>query len=335
MSDFIKNRYELMFYVACANGNPNGDPDMDNSPRIDPDTGIGLISDAAIKRRIRNYVQMAHGDEDGMDIIIKQQTNINRFIAVAKDAAGVKLDDKSKAAVAAGAEMACQKFFDVRAFGAVMSTGPNAGQVRGPVQVCFGQSIDPIQPIQTAITRMACAENIKGDQSVAAYEEYEMKADESKLRTIGRKYYIPFGLYEVRVFISANLARETGFSDKDFNTLCEAIMGMYEHDHSSSKGEMAVVGPLIIFKHIGLSDPVHNPEENEKSAILGCAPAHKLFELVNVSRKPDIEVARSYKDYDASINLSAVPRGVEVGFFDGFNFSWGEIPSDETWLKAE
>ena len=243
----IQNRYEFMYYVACTNANPNGDPDMGNMPRIDPQTMQGFITDGATKRRIRNYVELAHRGEPGMNIIVQQATNINRHIAEAKRAAGVEECAKAKEAVYAGRKKACELFYDVRTFGAVMSTGPNAGQVRGPVQITYGKSLDAVLPLDISITRMAVADKVKNGATVEDYAAWEQEQSEDKLHTMGRKQIIPFGLYEVRGFVSANLAEETGFDDEDLNVLFEAILNMYEHDHSASKGEMAVVSPLIIF----------------------------------------------------------------------------------------
>ena len=250
----IQNRYEFIYYVACSNCNPNGDPDMGNTPRIDPQTMQGYITDGATKRRIRNYVELAYRDKPGMGIIIQQATNINRHIAEAKRAAGVEDCAKAKEAVYAGRKKACELFYDVRAFGAVMSTGPNAGQVRGPVQITFGKSLDPVLPLDISITRMAVADKVKDGAVVEDYMAWEEAQSEDKLRTMGRKQIIPFGLYEVRGFVSANLAEETGFDEEDLNVLFESILNMYEHDRSASKGEMAVVSPLIIFKHVRESD---------------------------------------------------------------------------------
>ncbi|MCI5556387.1 type I-C CRISPR-associated protein Cas7/Csd2 [bacterium] len=325
----IQNRYEFMYYLSCTNANPNGDPDMGNMPRIDPETMKGYITDVATKRRIRNYVQLAHGEEPGMNLIIQQSTNINRHIAEAKRAAGME-GAKDKNSVYAGRKKACELFYDVRTFGAVMSTGPNAGQVRGPVQITFGTSLDPIQPIDLSITRMATAENIK-DGTVEDYQKAEQETPEDKLRTMGRKQVIPFGLYEIRGFISANLAAETGFDDNDLNILFEAILNMYEHDRSASKGEMEVVSPLILFKHVGTDT---DAAQRVRQAKLGCAPAHKLFELVHVQKKPEVKYPRSYRDYLASIRLDNVPRGVEVGFKeDAFSpVVWNELPADESWF---
>lgn len=327
----IQNRYEFVYYVACTNANPNGDPDMGNAPRIDPQTMQGFITDVAIKRRIRNYIQTAYAGQPGMNIIVQQSTNLNRHIAEAKRAAGVEDCAKEKEAVYAGRKKACELFFDVRTFGAVMSTGPNAGQVRGPVQIAFGKSLDPVLPMDISITRTAVAETIK-DGKVEDYLKMEAETAEDKLRTMGRKQLIPFGLYEIRGFISANLAAETGFDDDDLQALFEAILNMYEHDHSASKGEMSVVSPLIIFKHVGNdSDAV----QRVRQAKLGCAPAHKLFELVHVQKKADVEFARSYRDYDAVVSVDNVPSGVEIGFqsnpYDPI--CWGALPDGEDWLQ--
>lgn len=326
----IQNRYEFVYYVACTNANPNGDPDMGNAPRIDPQTMQGFITDVAIKRRIRNYIQTAYAGQPGMNIIVQQSTNLNRHIAEAKRAAGVEDCAKEKEAVYAGRKKACELFFDVRTFGAVMSTGPNAGQVRGPVQIAFGKSLDPVLPMDISITRTAVAETIK-DGKVEDYLKMEAETAEDKLRTMGRKQLIPFGLYEIRGFISANLAAETGFDDDDLQALFEAILNMYEHDHSASKGEMSVVSPLIIFKHVGNdSDAV----QRVRQAKLGCAPAHKLFELVHVQKKADVEFARSYRDYDAVVSVDNVPSGVEIGFQSNpyGPICWGALPDGEDWL---
>lgn len=327
----IQNRYEFVYYVACTNANPNGDPDMGNAPRIDPQTMQGFITDVAIKRRIRNYIQTAYAGQPGMNIIVQQSTNLNRHIAEAKRAAGVEDCAKEKEAVYAGRKKACELFFDVRTFGAVMSTGPNAGQVRGPVQIAFGKSLDPVLPMDISITRTAVAETIK-DGKVEDYLKMEAETAEDKLRAMGRKQLIPFGLYEIRGFISANLAAETGFDDDDLQALFEAILNMYEHDHSASKGEMSVVSPLIIFKHVGTdSDAV----QRVRQAKLGCAPAHKLFELVHVQKKADVEFARSYRDYDAVVSVDNVPSGVEIGFQSNpyGPICWGALPDGEDWLQ--
>ena len=266
-----------------------------------------------------------------MNIIIQQATNINRHIAEAKRAAGVDDCAKAKDAVYAGRKKACELFYDVRTFGAVMSTGPNAGQVRGPVQITYGKSLDAVLPLDISITRMAVADKVKDGATVEEYIAWEEAQPEDKLRTMGRRQMIPFGLYEVRGFISANLAEETGFDEEDLNVLFEAIMNMYEHDRSASKGEMEVVSPLIIFKHVGTdSDPV----QRVRQAKLGCAPAHRLFDLVKVSKKDTVAYPRSYRDYDAAVRLDKVPQGVQIGFkSDAFSpVIWDELPEVEDWF---
>lgn len=326
----IKNRYEFMYYLACTNANPNGDPDMGNTPRIDPQTMHGFITDVATKRRIRNYVDVAYQGVDGMSLIVQQSTNINRHIARAKREADVEINSKNKDAVYAGRKKACELFYDVRAFGAVMSTGPNAGQVRGPVQIAFGKSLSPILPLDISITRMAIADSITNgtEEDYLAAEE---KTPEDKLRTMGRKQLIPFGLYEIRGFISANLAAETGFDDEDLSILFEAILNMYEHDRSASKGEMAVVSPLILFRHEGTDS---DEEQRLRQAKLGCAPAHKLFDLVQVTQKPGVEYPRNYRDYDATVKIDQVPSGVRIGFQTDPNgpICWDSLPDNETWF---
>ena len=333
----IENRYEFMYYVSCVNCNPNGDPDMGNTPRMDPETMQGYITDVATKRRIRNYIDIAYAGQDGMNIIVQQSTNLNRHIARAREAAEASESAKGKDAVYAARRKACELFYDVRTFGAVMSTGPNAGQVRGPVQITFGKSVDPILPLDISITRMAVADNAGGAKTAAEYLEWEQQQPEDKLRTMGRKQLIPFGLYEVRGFISANLAAETGFNDKDLKILFEAILNMYEHDRSASKGEMDVVSPLIIFQHKG-SDTNTNEEQHRRETRLGCAPAHKLFELVKVEKKSALtRPSRSYRDYDARINLEGLKKypGVRVGFqSDPYGeIVWDCLPPDEDWLQ--
>ena len=327
----IQNRYEFMYYVACTDANPNGDPDMGNTPRVDPQTLCGYISDVATKRRIRNYVDMAYAGEPGMNIIIQQGTNINRHIAQAKHEAGFEECANGKDAVYAGRRKACELFYDVRTFGAVMSTGPNAGQVRGPVQITFGRSLDPVYPLDLSITRVAVADNNAKCSTAEDYLKWEQETPEDKLRTMGRKQLIPFGLYEVRGFISANLAAETGFDERDLSILSEAILNMYEHDRSASKGTMSVVSPLILFKHVG-SDS--DGAQRARQAKLGCAPAHKLFELVHVQKKEGVEHPRSYKDYDAVVHLDKVPSGVQIGFKeDAFReITWNALPADEEWF---
>ena len=269
----IQNRYEFMFYIQCVNGNPNGDPDMGNSPRMDPEDMHGYITDVAIKRRIRNYIQTAFDGQDGMSIIMQNATNINKYIAKAKETAGVNFAAKDKESIYKTRQEACAMFYDVRTFGAVLSTGPNAGQVRGPVQISFARSVDPILPLDISITRMVVADGDK-DKDSAYYEALEKETPEDKLRTMGRKLFITYGLYEVRGFISANLAAETGFDDADLKALFEAILNMYEHDRSASKGEMSAISPLIIFKHVGTDT---DTAQRARQAKLGCEYTRNEF----------------------------------------------------------
>ena len=329
----IKNRYEFIYYVACTDANPNGDPDMGNTPRVDPQTMQGYISDVSTKRLIRNYVTMSREGEPGMEIIVQQSTNMNRHIARAKREAGVEDCAKAKEAIYAGRQKACELFYDVRTFGAVMSTGPSAGQVRGPVQITFGKSLDPVLPLDISITRMAVTDGEK-DLKMEDYQRMENEKPEDKLRTMGRKQFIPFGLYEIRGFISANLAAETGFDQEDLDLLFEAILNMYEHNRSASKGEMEVVSPLIIFKHVGTDSDL---EQRVRQAKLGCAPAHKLFDLVEVRKKESVVYPRSYRDYNAIIHLNHVPKGVEIGFKEEAfsDIVWNQLPENEEWFKNE
>jgi len=328
----IANRYEFLFYIQCVNGNPNGDPDMGNTPRVDPQDMHGYITDVAIKRRIRNYIQSAFKGDDGMGIIMQNSTNINKFIAKAKENAGVELGAKDKDSLYKARKEACSMYYDVRTFGAVLSTGPNAGQVRGPVQLTFARSIDPILPLDISITRVSKADDVKNAKTFSDYEAAELATDEDKLRTMGRKQFISYGLYEARGFISANLALETGFDEDDLKALFEAILNMYEHDRSASKGEMSVISPLIIFRHVGTDS---DAKQRVRQSRLGCAPAHKLFDLVSIKKHSDVEFARDYTDYECSIDLSKLPNGVEAGFLsDPYSeISWGSVPEDCSWLK--
>lgn len=323
----IENRYEFLFYIECRNGNPNGDPDLGNSPRMDPQDMHGYITDVAIKRRIRNYVQSAYAGEKGMEMLVRSASNINTGIAKAKELAGVEVSAKGKNEVYAGRKAACEMFYDVRAFGAVMSTGPNAGQVRGPVQLTFARSLDPIQSQDISITRMAKAAEVSGAKSAADYEAWEAQQSEDSLRTMGRKQFTPYGLYEARGFVSANLAQETGFDELDLKVLFEAILNMYEHDRSASKGEMSVITPLVLFRHVGTdSDDI----QRARQAKLGCAPAHRLFDLVHTAKKNEVDYPRSWKDYNSTISLDQRPSGVDVGFLTSpyGEISWNKVPED-------
>ncbi len=329
----IQNRYEFMFYVECINGNPNGDPDMGNSPRIDPQDMHGYITDVAIKRRIRNYIQTAYEGQDGMDIIMQNATNINRKIAQARENVGLDASAKNKNDISKAQKKACSMFYDVRTFGAVMSTGLNAGQVRGPVQISFAKSVSPVLPLDISITRMLVADNVNGAKTAAEYQKWEDEKKEDELRTMGRKQFIPFGLYEVRGFISANLAAETDFDDHDLDVLWEAILNMYEHDRSASKGQMSVVSPVIIFKHVGTDS---SEDGRIRQAKLGCAPAHKLFQLVEIKLADGVEVPRDYRDYTCVVHASDCPAGVKIGFITNpyGKPEWDTMSSGDNWVKV-
>lgn len=309
----IKNRYEFVFLFDCENGNPNGDPDAGNAPRIDPQDMRGLVSDVALKRRIRNYVQMAKGNEMPDAIFVEHATNLNRPIARAHEATGGLPDPKkgaSKAKVEAARKWMCDNFFDVRAFGAVMSTGANAGQVRGPVQIAFARSVDPVLSLDLSVTRMAVADDSRGTlRTVADYERWESEQPEDKLRTMGRKALIPYGLYVGKGFISAHLAQQTGFDEADLALLWEALRNMYEHDRSASKGVMTVHRPTFVFKHVGTDS---DSAQRQRQAMLGCAPAHELFQLVEVNKRPGVEAPRSFADYAVTVHRDRVPAGVEL-----------------------
>jgi CRISPR-associated protein Csd2 len=314
MSNAITNRYEFLYLFDCENGNPNGDPDAGNAPRIDPEDMHGLVSDVAIKRRIRNYVQLARGNQMPHAIFVEHACNLNRPIAVAHEQANGGLPDPKKGApkdkVYAARQWMCDNFFDVRAFGAVMSTGPNAGQVRGPVQIAFSRSVDPILSLDVSITRMAVAEEVRGAKSSADYVAWEAEQPEDKLRTMGRKSLIPYGLFLGKGFVSAHLARQTSFSRDDLRLLFEAILGMFEHDRSASKGVMTVRAPIYVFKHVGTDT---NAEQRQSQAMLGCAPAQVLFEkVVSVKKKDGVEAPRRFDDYVVQVARDLVPPGVEL-----------------------
>ena len=335
MSTPIKNRYEFLYLFDCENGNPNGDPDAGNSPRIDPEDMHGLVSDVAIKRRIRNYVKMKHGNGGGYAIFIEHGTNLNRPILMAHEQTGgvpvMEEDEKAggdeaaatkgkkskapKAKVLPARAWMCQQFYDVRTFGAVMSTGANAGQVRGPVQVAFSRSIDSIFPMDVAITRGAIAEDVKGTSAQMLQWENEVKP-ELKLRTMGRKSLISYGLYATKGFVSANLAQGTQFTDADLNELWEALANMFDHDRSASKGVMAC-RDLFVFKHVGTDTDL---VQREKQAMLGCAPAHHLLDLGSIIDVPALKgsgkTPRCYADYAVTQHLERMPKGVELWRWD-------------------
>jgi len=312
MNNTLQNRYEFLFLFDCENGNPNGDPDAGNAPRIDPEDMHGLVSDVALKRRVRNYVQLARGNRMPHAIFVEQATNLNRPIQRAHEATSANLGKAaSKSQVRAARDWMCQNFYDVLTFGAVMSTGANAGQVRGPIQFAFARSLDPVLPMDISITRMAVAENVRGASTAADFQKWEDEQPEDKLRTMGRKNLIPYGLYLGKGFISAHLAEDTGFSEDDLTLFLEALANMYDHDRSASKGYMACRG-LYVFKHVGTDS---NPEQRQRQARLGCAPAHTLLDagkIIDIQRVSSTESPRRFDDYAVTVHKQRLPAGVEL-----------------------
>jgi CRISPR-associated protein Csd2 len=287
MSDAIQNRYEFVYLFDVVNGNPNGDPDAGNLPRLDPETSRGLVTDVCLKRKIRNFVQMMKSEQTGYGIYMQERAILNQTHEAAYKAVGLKRSKKfpngDKAIELVN--WLCGHFYDIRTFGAVMSTGDcNCGQIRGPVQLAFARSVEPVVPLEVAITRMAVA------------SEHEAETQD-EIRTMGRKHIVPYGLYRAHGFISAKLAERTGFSEDDLILFWDALKAMFEHDHSAARGEMSA-RRLIGFRH---------------DSALGNAPAHRLFDLVKVQRRNGANgPARSYEDYALALDDGAVPPGVEV-----------------------
>lgn len=283
----IQNRYEFVYFFDVTNGNPNGDPDAGNMPRLDPESSKGLVTDVSLKRKIRNYIQLSEENSPGYDIYVQEKSVLNQQNQKAYDALEIKPEPKKlpkdQAKAKEVTDWMCANFFDVRAFGAVMTTEVNSGQVRGPLQLAFAKSIDPIIPLEISITRMAVTN----------------EKDLEKERTMGRKQIVPYGLYRVHGFVSAKLAEKTGFSEGDLKKVWKALEMMFEHDHSAARGEM-VGRSLIVFKH-----------ENA----LGNAPAHKLFERVTVERVNGEEgtPASAFSDYNINFNADGLEAlGVEA-----------------------
>lgn len=284
MTTPIKNRYEFVLLYDVENGNPNGDPDAGNMPRIDPETGYGIVTDVAIKRKIRNYAELVQGDKAGYRIYIKEGTPLNANHKEAYITVGLEPDKKADTkGVVKARDWMCANFFDVRTFGAVMSTGDNCGQVRGPIQINFSRSIDPIVQQEVTITR----------QTVTKIEDAE------KERTMGRKHIVPYGLYRAEGYVSAKLANDatkgTGFSEDDLKLFWDALINMFEHDHSAARGKMAA-RKLYVFKH-----------KDE----LGNAPSHKLFDMVKVEKNDGVIIPRKFGDYTVKVE-GAAPDGVEL-----------------------
>ena len=323
MPEPIENRYEFLYLFDCENGNPNGDPDSGNLPRVDPEDMRGLVSDVSLKRRVRDYVLSKYPDQEVVSdarfrILVQQGINLNRPIQQAADStspAGGGADSKgprvaTKDKVAAARDYMCDHYYHVRTFGAVMSTGANAGQVRGPVQLAFARSVDPVLPMDVAITRMAVAETLPNAKSADDYLKWESEQPEDKLRTMGRKSLIPYGLYVGKGFVSANLASQTGFDETDLELLWESLLGMFEGARSASKGIMSLREPLFVFKHVGTDT---DESQRRAQARLGCAAAHRLFDLVRVRRR-GAAVPRGISDYEIMFRGSSLPAGVRVGF---------------------
>ena len=284
MSATLQNRYDFVLFFDVKDGNPNGDPDAGNLPRIDPETGHGLVTDVCLKRKVRNYVQLAKECAPSFDICVKEKAVLNNLIDQAHEQDSVKNKEKGEKTEAARQFM-CGKYYDVRAFGAVMSTGKNAGQVRGPVQLTFARSIGQIVPLEHSITRMAVA------------TEAEAEKQQGDNRTMGRKFTVPYALYRGHGFISAPFAIQTGFSEPDLELLWQALTNMFEHDHSAARGQMAM-RRLIVFKH---------------DSALGNAPSSKLFDMVQVQPKADAGVIRDFSQYEIVVpDQSQMPPGVTV-----------------------
>ncbi|MFA5878939.1 MAG: type I-C CRISPR-associated protein Cas7/Csd2 [Candidatus Margulisiibacteriota bacterium] len=355
----IENRYEFVLLFDVQDGNPNGDPDAGNLPRVDAETGMGLVTDVCLKRKVRNYVQIVKNAEKPFDIYVKEKAVLGRSHVEAFENLNIELgegatinipenlkiefedfilpeglsiqeeDDKLSLIVAAdmdkkqvkdflkeakpskelkkfiedtiknvksrkpsaeetekGREWMCKNFYDIRTFGAVLSLkfAPNCGQVRGPIQFTFGRSVEPVVALEHSITRMA----------VATEAEAEKQSGDN--RTMGRKFTIPYGLYSAHGFISAHLAAQTGFNEDDLTLFWQALINMFEHDHSAARGLMST-RKLIVFKH---------------DTALGSAPAHQLFDLIAIKRKDEKKPARAYSDYEVKIDQTAIPIGVTI-----------------------
>ena len=286
----IKNRIDFVYIFDVQDGNPNGDPDAGNLPRVDAETGMGLVTDVCLKRKVRNYVQVAKAGIEGDDILVKskeitgEEVFINGEIRNAYKDLGIELKVKDKAKpeqVESGRKRMCEKFYDVRTFGAVLSTGPNAGQVRGAIQMTFARSIDPIVSMEHALTVCAARD--------------EERSYESQVGIQGRKATVPYGLYVCHGFISANLAKQTGFSEEDLELFWDALKNMFDVDRSAARGLMSAQR-LIVFKH---------------DSMLGNAPANKLFERVKVEKKSE-EAPRKFEDYQITIDKDNLPAGVTI-----------------------
>lgn len=285
MSETVKNRYEFVYLFDVENGNPNGDPDAGNMPRIDPETSYGLVTDVCIKRKIRNYVQTVKGEHSPWEIYVKEKAVLTQVQGRAHQAVQAEGGKDSAKTVDLARKWMCQNFFDVRTFGAVMMLKENnCGQVRGPVQLNFARSLDPIVPLEVTITRMAVA------------TEKEAKDQGGDNRTMGRKHIVPYGLYRCEGYVSASLAAQTGFSEEDLAQLWDALKNMFDHDHSAARGKMNA-RKLVVFRH---------------ETALGNAPAQLLFDRVTVRRLDLDKPVRRYADYAVSVEQDGLPTGITV-----------------------
>ncbi|ERP31664.1 type I-C CRISPR-associated protein Cas7/Csd2 [Chitinivibrio alkaliphilus] len=282
----LKNRYEFTLFFDVENGNPNGDPDAGNMPRIDAETSQGIVTDVCLKRKIRNYVDIACEGKEYYNIYIREKSVLSENRAPAYEDPRVKDEKDTGTKIKNARQWMCDNFFDVRTFGAVMSTKENnCGQVRGPVQINFAKSIDPVMPEELSITRMA----------VETPQEAKKQGGDN--RTIGKKTLIPYGLYRVEGYVSAHFAKNTGFTEQDLEVLWDALINMFDHDHSASRGKVNA-RKLVVFKH---------------DSMLGNAPAHTLFDLVSVKRNgDDVTPARAFSDYTVTVDTDSAPEGVEV-----------------------
>jgi len=287
----LTNRYDFVLLFDVKDGNPNGDPDAGNLPRLDAETGHGLVTDVSLKRKVRNFVGLVKGEQPPYEIYVKEKAILNKTHERAYEGIGkadlLKGDDKKRKggdAVNEARQWMCKNFFDVRTFGAVMSTGVNCGQVRGPVQLTFARSLDPILAQEHSITRMAVA------------TEAEAEKQEGDNRTMGRKHTVPYGLYMAHGFVSSFLAKQTGFGEDDLSLLWQALSQMFEHDRSAARGEMSTRG-LYVFKH---------------DSELGNAPAHALFERIKANRKAGVDAPRSFEDYEVKVDEAGMPSGVTL-----------------------
>ena len=285
MSEIIKNRYDFVLFFDVQDGNPNGDPDAGNLPRMDAETGYGLVTDVCLKRKIRNYVHLVKEAKRPFDIFIKEKAVLNTLIDESYETEEVKNKKKPGEKVESARQWMCANYYDIRTFGAVMSTGKNAGQVRGPVQLTFSRSVDPIIAIEHSITRMAVT------------TEADAEKQHGDNRTMGRKYTVPYALYRAHGFISPHLASQTGFSEDDLEIFWQALRDMFDHDHSAARGLMGT-RKLIIFKH---------------DSALGNASAQQLFEMVSNPNLQDSEKpARAFADYTDIEVVGDLPSGVSV-----------------------